>query len=131
MQRCTALPDHPCPSWSPFVRDTRTEPGYYPRRRVYETTVPPRPTARLLPIAGGDDVDRFRTALNHARAALGSGTLWHINSTPEGGGVAELLRANLGYLAGSGVHLRWAIVEGDTRFFQITKRIHNRLHGDL
>jgi trehalose synthase len=98
---------------------------------VYETAVPPRPTARLLPIAGGDDVDRFRAALDHARAALGPGTLWHINSTAEGGGVAELLRANLGYLAGNGVHLRWAIFEGDTRFFQITKRIHNRLHGDL
>ena len=98
---------------------------------MYETAVPPRPTARLLSVVGDGDVDRFREALASASAALGSGTLWHINSTAEGGGVAELLRANLGYLASNGVRVRWAIFEGDPGFFQITKRIHNRLHGDL
>ena len=108
----------------------QTGPGYYPRRRVFETAVPPRTTAHLLAIVGDDDVDRFRRALGRAREALGSGTLWHINSTAEGGGVAELLRANLGYLAGDGSRVRWAIFEGDPGFFQITKRIHNRLHGD-
>jgi trehalose synthase len=97
---------------------------------VYETAVPPRPTAHLSSVVGGDDVDRFHAALERAGAALGSGTLWHINSTAEGGGVAELLRANLGYLAGNGVGVRWTIFEGDPGFFQITKRIHNRLHGD-
>jgi trehalose synthase len=107
-----------------------TEPGYYPRRPVHETAVPPRPTARLLSVVGDGDVDRFRAALARAGTALGSGTLWHINSTAEGGGVAELLRANLGYLAGDGLRVRWAVFEGDPRFFQITKRIHNRLHGD-
>ena len=109
----------------------RTGPGYYPRRRVYETAVPPRPTARLLSVVGDGDADRFSAALARAEAALGSGTLWPINSTAEGGGVAELLRANLGYLAGDGMRVRWAIFEGDPGFFQITKRIHNRLHGDL
>jgi len=98
---------------------------------VYETAVPPRPTARLLSVVNDDDVDRFRAALARAGAALGPRTLWHINSTAEGGGVAELLRANLGYLVGDGLRVRWAIFEGDPRFFQITKRIHNRLHGDL
>ena len=81
-------------------------------------------------MVGDEDAERFRAALERAGEALGRGTLWHINSTAEGGGVAELLRANLGYLAGNGVHVRWAIFEGDTRFFQITKRVHNRLHGD-
>jgi len=102
-----------------------TEAGYYPRRRVHEIAVPPRPTARLLSVVGDGDVDRFRAALARAGTALGSGTLWHINSTAEGGGVAELLRANLGYLAGDGLRVRWAIFEGDPRFFQITKRIHD------
>jgi trehalose synthase len=81
-------------------------------------------------VVGGEDADRFRVALDRAGEALGRGTLWHINSTAEGGGVAELLRANLGYLAGNGVRVRWAIFEADPGFFQITKRIHNRLHGD-
>jgi trehalose synthase len=108
----------------------QTGSGYYPRRRVFGTAVPPRTTAHLLAIVGDDEVDRFRRTLGRAREALGSGTLWHINSTAEGGGVAELLRANLGYLAGDGLRVRWAIFEGDPGFFQITKRIHNRLHGD-
>ena len=98
---------------------------------MYEIAVPPRPTARLLSVVGDGDVERFRAALARAGAALGRATLWHVNSTAEGGGVAELLRANLGYLAGDGVRVRWAIFEGDPRFFQITKRIHNRLHGDF
>ena len=55
----------------------------------------------------------------------------HINSTAEGGGVAELLRSNLGYLAAAGLDVRWLVFEGDPPFFQITKRLHNRLHGDL
>jgi len=98
---------------------------------MYETPVPPRPTERLLTTVDAGDADRFRAALAAARAALGDGTLWHINSAAEGGGVAELLRANLGYLAGDEVRVRRGIFEGDDRFFRITKRIHNRLHGDL
>jgi trehalose synthase len=58
-------------------------------------------------------------------------TLWHVNSTAEGGGVAELLRSCLGYLSGDGIRTRWLVLEGDDAFFRITKRIHNRLHGVL
>ena len=58
-------------------------------------------------------------------------TLWHINSTAEGGGVAELLRSCLGYLRDGAIDTRWLVFQGDRPFFDITKRIHNRLHGDL
>jgi trehalose synthase len=58
-------------------------------------------------------------------------TLWNINSTAEGGGVAELLRSCLGYLRHGGIDVRWLVVGGDDAFFRVTKRIHNRLHGDL
>ena len=54
-----------------------------------------------------------------------------MNSTAEGGGVAELLRSCLGYLNGDGIRTRWLVLEGDDAFFRITKRIHNRLHGVL
>ena len=56
-------------------------------------------------------------------------TLWHVNSTSEGGGVAELLRWVLGYLVDGGIRTRWLVVEGTHEFFLVTKRIHNRLHG--
>jgi trehalose synthase len=66
--------------------------------------------------------------------ASGSETLqgrvvWNVNSTACGGGVAELLRPLLGYSRGGGVDARWVVITGNPEFFEITKRIHNRLHG--
>jgi trehalose synthase len=55
--------------------------------------------------------------------------VWNVNSTASGGGVVELLRPLLGYSRGGGVDARWAVISGDSEFFAVTKRIHNRLHG--
>jgi len=64
-----------------------------------------------------------------ARLALGSRTVFNVNSTAVGGGVAELLETLLGYARGGGVATRWFVVEGDPAFFDVTKRIHNGLYG--
>ena len=98
---------------------------------VFETAVESRSPDALLGMVGAGDRDRFLSAFERLRRPLAGHTLWHINSTAEGGGVAELLRSNLGYLRGAGFDVRWLILEGDPPFFQITKRIHNRLHGDM
>ena len=55
--------------------------------------------------------------------------IWNVNSTAKGGGVVELLRPLLGYSRGAGVDARWAVVSGEPAYFEITKRLHNRLHG--
>ncbi len=55
----------------------------------------------------------------------------HINSTRSGGGVAEILHRMLPILEEIGIAARWEIIEGDKRFFDITKRIHNALHGRM
>jgi trehalose synthase len=52
-----------------------------------------------------------------------------VNSTASGGGVAEMLRVLLPYVRGTGIDTRWLVIEGDERFFAITKRLHNVLHG--
>jgi trehalose synthase len=52
-----------------------------------------------------------------------------INSTRDGGGVAEILRNMLPLLNELGIYARWDIVEGDTRFYSMTKTLHNALHG--
>jgi len=54
----------------------------------------------------------------------------HINSTRLGGGVAEILQRMVPILAELGIEARWDIIEGDQRFFDITKKIHNALQGD-
>ncbi len=42
-----------------------------------------------------------------------------------------MLRDIVGYSIGSGIDVRWLVVEGDRQFFGITKRLHNRLHGTV
>src|SRR5437879_3379322 len=56
-------------------------------------------------------------------------TLWNVNSTPRGGGVAELLAALIPYDRGAGVDERWLVIEGSPEFFAITKKIHTLLQG--
>src|SRR5437016_2313522 len=73
---------------------------------------------------------RFRTGLDEARRCFGGRTLWCVNSTAKGGGVAEMLQSLLGYLRGAGIDARWLVIEGDEDFFVLTKRIHNQLHGE-
>jgi trehalose synthase len=53
----------------------------------------------------------------------------HINSTRAGGGVAEILQRMIPLLQGLGINARWEVIEGDKRFFDITKKIHNALQG--
>ncbi|GAH66648.1 unnamed protein product, partial [marine sediment metagenome] len=55
--------------------------------------------------------------------------LCHINSTPFGGGVAELLVSYIPLLRSLGINADWQIIRGDRRFFTITKGFHNALQG--
>jgi trehalose synthase len=55
--------------------------------------------------------------------------LCHINSTPFGGGVAELLVSYIPLLRALGIKADWQIIRGDRRFFTITKGLHNAMQG--
>ena len=54
----------------------------------------------------------------------------HINSTRAGGGVAEILQRMMPILQELSIEARWEVIEGDERFFDITKKIHNALQGN-
>lgn len=56
-------------------------------------------------------------------------TVQNINSTAVGGGVAEILTRMIPLLKQLGVEARWDVIKGDERFFNITKKMHNALHG--
>jgi trehalose synthase len=96
---------------------------------VREVAFAPRSIAQLEGLARPSDLDRFRRAGAAVSSRLDGHTVWHVNSTSEGGGVAELLHQLLGYVSAFDIRCRWMVVEGDQDFFWITKRIHNRLHG--
>jgi trehalose synthase len=55
--------------------------------------------------------------------------LCHINSTPFGGGVAELLVSYIPLVRASGIEADWQVIRGDRRFFTITKGLHNAMQG--
>lgn len=55
----------------------------------------------------------------------------HINSTSAGGGVAEMLGFLVPLFNAAGLQCHWAVLTAGPRFFKITKRIHNGLHGSI
>lgn len=62
-------------------------------------------------------------------AELSGVRLCHINSTPYGGGVAELLYSCIPLLCSAGITADWRIFGGDEPFFKVTKSFHNALQG--
>ena len=77
----------------------------------------------------GGEYEALLDLITHAARELHGRVIWNVNSTAKGGGVVEMLRPLLGYCRGAGVDARWVVIPGETDFFAITKRIHNRLHG--
>lgn len=53
----------------------------------------------------------------------------HVNSTKEGGGVAEILRKMVPLMEALGLDVKWAVIKGTADFFQCTKGFHNALQG--
>src|SRR5919197_4633852 len=74
--------------------------------------------------------ERFAEIVAQARETFAGRTVWNVNSTAAGGGVAEMLPPLLAYARGAGVDARWLVIRGDEPFFRVTKRLHNFLHGD-
>ncbi len=54
----------------------------------------------------------------------------HINSTYQGGGVAEMLNSFVPLMNSIGINLGWRILHGTPDFFTITKKFHHALQGD-
>jgi trehalose synthase len=73
--------------------------------------------------------ERFRLGAERAGAVLAGRVVWNISSTATGGGVAEMLHSLLGYVTAAGVDSRWLVIDADSEFFAITKRLHNAIHG--
>lgn len=58
-------------------------------------------------------------------------TLWMVNSTATGGGVAEMLPAMVALLRELGVATEWVVLDTDEpAFFDLTKQLHNLIHGE-
>jgi trehalose synthase len=84
-----------------------------------------RPVAAYRGIAP----DALLDELTSVAASLRGVRVLHVNATPYGGGVSELLRSTVPILNDLGLVAHWRIVHGDERFFEVTKKLHNGLQG--
>jgi trehalose synthase len=75
----------------------------------------------------GEDVIRHLQQL--ARPLSGKKVI-HINSTREGGGVAEILHKLVPMMRELDIDADWHVIRGGNGFFQCTKTFHNALQGN-
>jgi trehalose synthase len=94
-----------------------------------EIDVPTRDPERFRDVLPPARMEELERGIAQARELLSGRVVWNVNSTAKGGGVVELLRPLVGYARGGGVDVRWLVIDGTPGFFEVTKRIHNRLHG--
>ena len=93
--------------------------------------VPRRPVSRLEPVIGALRYAELTRAAGQVRQVLAGRTIWNVNSTAAGGGVAEMLQVLVGYVQDLDIAIGWLVISGDAGFFAITKRLHNQIHGSL
>ncbi|KKU93992.1 MAG: Glycosyl transferase group 1 [Candidatus Jorgensenbacteria bacterium GW2011_GWA1_48_13] len=55
--------------------------------------------------------------------------VFHVNSAPRGGGVAEILKSLVPLMKGLGLEAEWYTIPPHNGFFEITKKMHNALQG--
>lgn len=80
---------------------------------------------KYVPIVGQTNIDELRLLAEKLKGK----TVQHFNSTAVGGGVAEILSRMVPLLKELGVDTRWDLIKGGTKFFEVTKKFHNALHG--
>jgi trehalose synthase len=77
------------------------------------------------PIVGESTIEELFLLAQRLRGK----SVQNINSTAVGGGVAEILSRMLPLLHDLGVNASWDVIKGNEKFFNLTKKIHNALHG--
>ena len=77
--------------------------------------------------------EAVRSLRNEARALaphFAGRTVWMVNSTARGGGVAEMMPRMITIFRELGVDVKWVVIGTDKAdFFTLTKRLHNLIHG--
>ncbi len=75
-------------------------------------------------------VNAMREEAERLLPLLEGRTVWMVNSTEQGGGVAEMLPTMVGLLRDLGIACQWVVIDSnEDGFFPLTKRIHNLIHG--
>ena len=73
--------------------------------------------------------DEILSEIEQYSAALKGLRVIHINTTPQGGGVAEILNSLVPLSRSVGIDARWYVMPLDNSFATITKSLHHFLQG--
>ncbi|MFH1453144.1 MAG: glycosyltransferase [Armatimonadota bacterium] len=76
-------------------------------------------------VIGKNQIDKLKQLAKKLKKAK----ILHVNATSYGGGVAEILHNMVPLMNDLGLDAEWRIIEGNNKFFDITKLMHNGLQG--
>jgi trehalose synthase len=104
----------------------------YPSSSIKEVEVAANPDIldNLKGSLSSEQLKQFQTAQSAAVEQYRGRIIWNISSTATGGGVAEMLFGLVSAMKGLGAEIKWIIIQCPPKFFQITKAIHNGIHGN-
>ena len=88
--------------------------------------LPEKSLQHYAPIVGDKILGEIRQLASYLQGAR----VQHINSTAQGGGVAELLAMLVPLMRDVGLDAIWDVMQGSEPFFEVTKLLHNNLHGE-
>ena len=82
---------------------------------------------QYVPIVGEDVIEQLR----RLAGPLSGMKVVHVNSTKEGGGVAEILHRMIPLKRELGIDASWEVVTGNSEFYECTKGFHNAIQGNM
>src|SRR5690348_5940369 len=117
------------PKIPPARRAGPADPGDDGLVTLASVPVARQPIRKLERIVGEYRWRRLLQTAHDFREHFNGRVIWNVSSTATGGGVAEMLRTLVGYVQDLEIDTRWSVINGEPEFFRITKRLHNRIHG--
>ena len=77
----------------------------------------------------GVALDEQLDQVQQLAAGLRGMRVLHVNSTADGGGVAEILQSMVPLMRDLEIDTQWLVMPGNDAFFNITKKLHNLMQG--
>ena len=93
---------------------------------LQEVRIQPKNVEDYIDIVGKDKIDE----LKNIAQKLKNKRILNINATAYGGGVAELLKTQVGIMLNLGLNVDWYVMTAPQEFYGVTKLFHNTLQGN-
>jgi trehalose synthase len=96
----------------------------YSRRKDF-CTFSTHPLEAYEPIVGGEKIEKLKGIGRRLKGLK----ILELNSSAQGGGVAEMLFSSVPFLNMLGIETEWKVIQGQKSYFECTKKLHNLLQG--